>query len=174
MRTPMLRAIALVAPAVAIGLAFAAPAHAHGLKLDCRLGETTVRVEAFFSDGTEAVGFTVTVRRVSPDGEVEAEPLAIGETDAGGACELPRPTAGATIEIEVRDAAGHAARERLEVPAAGETPPKTPSAPPTETRGAVRWSRVAAGLLVIAALGGLLAIAQRRARGAPRADGGDA
>jgi len=80
---------------------------AHRLDLDLFPGKTTIRVEAFFPDGTPAVGDRV---EMSYQGKV----IATCTTDSEGVCTLPRPNYP-EVKIVVSGKLGHRVERTLKL-----------------------------------------------------------
>lgn len=151
---------------------------AHRLHAEARLQDGQVTLEVYFSDGVTPEGAQVSVWR----GE---ELLAEGLTDARGTWRW-RPPGPGTYRLRVSEPGLHKAQVELTVPHAADDPgqrvasspsgpaddpahPATrsatgpsPAQPSPGPRGAVPWAGLVVGLGVIAGLGALLALLQRR------------
>jgi len=141
----------LVVPAL---FACASPAFAHKLKIDCRVNEQRLHLEAFYDDNTPAQQARVTIKN-----EMN-EVVASGKTDERGVwtCSAPPPgkyTARAETE-------GHVAEETLTVDAAQDSS----NQPIREEETAVPWLRIVLGCAAIAILFATLWLARRRSIGA--------
>jgi hypothetical protein len=126
----------------------ASPALAHRLHVDSWVVGETVRIEAFYDDGTPAQEAKITLKL---GGQLVAE----GRTDDKGVWTSPRPKPGTyTVRAE---SIGHAATgDPLNVPETTLGPSAAPEQPsPVEDREKktrTPWGRLATGLGIIGGL----------------------
>jgi hypothetical protein len=147
----------------------AAPAHAHDLRVECKLKGDIVSVEGFFTDGTPARDAKVTVR------DPQGTEIAAGRTDDAGRWTFPRPAAG-KYEVLVTSNDGHRSRPAVAtIPTEAALNAITPapdeiivtSGPTREELTRFPWLRLALGVAAIGGLAVLLWLASRGRGAAP-------
>lgn len=152
---PVRGALALVLLWLGASLAPMPVASAHGLHLEARFADGSVRVEAFFSDGKPARGARVAVheRRGEANGSLVHE----GLTDQEGTFSFPGVTG--PVRVTVEDSSGHHAEIDVDPGSTG-----VASKDPGLSGLGPAWLRILAGAGVIAALAFVLRRSSRRGR----------